>query len=278
MPSTPLHATSRQPRKLGSLVLIWRGGSARRYDRCDVLLNNAGVMAPPNRLKTSDGFELQIGTNHLGAHRLPPPCIAPRCGSRGRPVWCELAHGGKLHHHMNSAFPTQGTSRSRPGCCRRWQPRPTHASSTSPRWHMSSGRWTSRTCRARGCSATGGWAGLRTASPSSPTCTSPYAHSSSRLKQIQEEGFGRVAPLHGTKAHRALHIQHPGSATLIPTLQTSGGGPQPNPSTRTASNTALSDPFKASSPSKPSCYFRHTALQLVSVCRTCDSGELLLQC
>lgn len=33
--------------------------------RVDVLLNNAGVMAPP-RSETVDGFELQIGTNHLG--------------------------------------------------------------------------------------------------------------------------------------------------------------------------------------------------------------------
>lgn len=30
-----------------------------------VLVNNAGVMAPPKRV-TRDGFELQIGTNHLG--------------------------------------------------------------------------------------------------------------------------------------------------------------------------------------------------------------------
>jgi NAD(P)-dependent dehydrogenase (short-subunit alcohol dehydrogenase family) len=32
----------------------------------DVLINNAGVMAPPKPGKTEDGYELQFGTNHLG--------------------------------------------------------------------------------------------------------------------------------------------------------------------------------------------------------------------
>lgn len=36
-----------------------------KYDRIDVLLNNAGVMFTP-AMKTVDGFEFQNGINHLG--------------------------------------------------------------------------------------------------------------------------------------------------------------------------------------------------------------------
>ena len=50
-----------------------------KYDRLDILLNNAGVMAPP-RGETAEGFEMQFGTNHLGhfalTGRLMPTLLA----------------------------------------------------------------------------------------------------------------------------------------------------------------------------------------------------------
>ena len=50
---------------LADLASVRSFAQAFDHDRLDVLVNNAGIMAPPRRL-TADGFESQIGTNHLG--------------------------------------------------------------------------------------------------------------------------------------------------------------------------------------------------------------------
>jgi NAD(P)-dependent dehydrogenase (short-subunit alcohol dehydrogenase family) len=53
---------------LGSLASIRTAADelGRAYPRIDLLINNAGVMYTSPRQLTSDGFEVQFGTNHLG--------------------------------------------------------------------------------------------------------------------------------------------------------------------------------------------------------------------
>ena len=55
------------------------------YEHLDLLVDNAGVMATPERT-TADGFELQIGTNHLGHFALTglllPALLASPHGAR----------------------------------------------------------------------------------------------------------------------------------------------------------------------------------------------------
>src|ERR1700677_4059333 len=52
---------------LGSLASVRDAAAAlnTEYEKLDLLVNNAGVMATPY-LGTKDGFELQFGVNHLG--------------------------------------------------------------------------------------------------------------------------------------------------------------------------------------------------------------------
>jgi len=56
------------PLDLASLASVeaFAQALAGRFDRVDLLVNNAGVMMPKRRTATADGFELQFGTNHLG--------------------------------------------------------------------------------------------------------------------------------------------------------------------------------------------------------------------
>lgn len=67
--------------------------------RLDLLVNNAGVMAPPKKLTTSDGFELQFGTNHLGHFALTSqllPGLARTPGARVVSVSSTAAYFGRM--------------------------------------------------------------------------------------------------------------------------------------------------------------------------------------
>jgi NAD(P)-dependent dehydrogenase (short-subunit alcohol dehydrogenase family) len=50
---------------LASLEAVKAFAGSRAGRPLDLLVNNAGLMAPPRR-ETADGFEVQFGTNHLG--------------------------------------------------------------------------------------------------------------------------------------------------------------------------------------------------------------------
>jgi NAD(P)-dependent dehydrogenase (short-subunit alcohol dehydrogenase family) len=74
---------------LASLSSIAYFGSRLRTQRehLDVLINNAAVMTPPTRQETSDGFELQFGTNYLGHFALTAQLMPLlRAGSNARVV------------------------------------------------------------------------------------------------------------------------------------------------------------------------------------------------
>ncbi|WP_395570469.1 SDR family oxidoreductase [Streptomyces sp. BK79] len=76
--TTPHAKVSLHALDLSSLASVAALGETLRAQGgpIHILINNAGVMTPPDRRTTADGFELQFGTNHLGhfaltAHLLP---------------------------------------------------------------------------------------------------------------------------------------------------------------------------------------------------------------
>ena len=69
-----------------------------KHNQLDLLINNAGVMAPPRRL-TKDGFELQFGTNHLGHFALTGylmQSMVDRVNARVVNVSAGLHRGGRI--------------------------------------------------------------------------------------------------------------------------------------------------------------------------------------
>jgi NAD(P)-dependent dehydrogenase (short-subunit alcohol dehydrogenase family) len=73
------HATVRfEKLDLADLSSVVSFGQRMKNEKksLDLLVNNAGIMVPPKRQETRDGFELQFGTNYIGhfaltAHLMP---------------------------------------------------------------------------------------------------------------------------------------------------------------------------------------------------------------
>jgi NAD(P)-dependent dehydrogenase (short-subunit alcohol dehydrogenase family) len=66
-----------------------------RWPRIDLLVNNAGIMAPPRRL-TPDGFELQMATNHFGPFALTGLLLDAIHDARVVTVSSGAHRGGKI--------------------------------------------------------------------------------------------------------------------------------------------------------------------------------------
>jgi NAD(P)-dependent dehydrogenase (short-subunit alcohol dehydrogenase family) len=66
--AVPAAKVTREALDLSSLASVAEFAAGRKRDGrpIDLLINNAGIMAIPTRRVTEDGFEMQLGTNHLG--------------------------------------------------------------------------------------------------------------------------------------------------------------------------------------------------------------------
>ncbi|MEO0895915.1 MAG: oxidoreductase [Bacteroidota bacterium] len=86
---------------LGSLDSVKQFAEAfsTKYDRLDVLMNNAGIMAVPKGT-TKDGFESQLGVNHLGHFALTGqllPKLESTPSSRIVNIASKAADSGKIN-------------------------------------------------------------------------------------------------------------------------------------------------------------------------------------
>jgi NAD(P)-dependent dehydrogenase (short-subunit alcohol dehydrogenase family) len=98
-------STSVERLDLASLSSV-RDFAARVAGPVDLLVNNAGVMAPPTRRTTEDGFELQFGTNHLG-HFALTGLLLPALLAAPAPRVTTVA---SLAHNQGDAHVVEGSS------------------------------------------------------------------------------------------------------------------------------------------------------------------------
>ncbi len=103
-----------------------------------LLINNAGVMQPPARQTTADGFELQFGTNHLGHFALVAQLLPLLRAGRARvtsqvsvaarrgvinwddPDWTRSYHGMRAYAQSKIAFGLFGLELNRRSASLGW--------------------------------------------------------------------------------------------------------------------------------------------------------------
>ena len=86
--------TDVRPLDLANLASV-RAFAANWSGDLDILVNNAGIMQVPQGV-TQDGFELQMGTNHLGPFALSL-ALLPHIRGRVVTVSSQLQSGGHIH-------------------------------------------------------------------------------------------------------------------------------------------------------------------------------------
>ncbi len=91
-----------KPLDLSSLDSVAALGAQLNADGrpIDILINNAGVMTPPERDTTADGFELQFGSNHLGHFALTAqllPLLRAASAPRVVSLSSLAARRGRIH-------------------------------------------------------------------------------------------------------------------------------------------------------------------------------------
>jgi NAD(P)-dependent dehydrogenase (short-subunit alcohol dehydrogenase family) len=94
-----------------------------KVEGLDLLVNNAGIMVPPTRQETRDGFESQLGTNYLGHFALTGhlmPLLSKGIDARVVSVSSVAARAGAIHfddiHSRTRYRPMEAYSQSKLAC------------------------------------------------------------------------------------------------------------------------------------------------------------------
>ncbi|MDX3249304.1 oxidoreductase [Streptomyces sp. ME18-1-4] len=105
---------------LGDLASVREFAKSLPYERLDLLVNNAGVMAMPYGT-TADGFETQFGVNHLGHFALTglllPALLAAEGRSAGVQSGARVVTVSSMAHLLGNIDPSDLNSERR---YRRW--------------------------------------------------------------------------------------------------------------------------------------------------------------